>query len=310
MVKIFAGLLLAGLSTGAGLLAGPRLPAAHAAAAHRPPRGNFRIRRVDVGGYKLYLQCRGHGALTVLYEAGAGADSSAWGQVLPPPTLQPEESGPATVQYCAYDRAGEGQSDPSPHPRDAATIVRELHTLLTNARIAPPYILVGHSIGGVYITQYAFTYQREVAGLVFVDGNHWDGWAADQAVFGGDPSACTAKTTFCGEASAWRRDQVEGDAASRRLGAHPLGNRPVVVLVATQKEQPGLGLWLRWQGALAQLSTNSRLLRDPLSHHDIADDQPPFVIEAVQRVVAAVRRHSALPPVMAWRCGDGSGVCR
>jgi hypothetical protein len=85
---------------------------------------------------------------------------------------------------------------------------------------------------------------------------------------------------------------------------------PLVVLTATAKDAATLAVWLKLQKDLATLSTNSRQLFDPLSVHFIQTDQPDLVIEALQKVVAAVRHHSVLPPVQAWRCGNGSGVCR
>lgn len=69
-------------------------------------------------------------------------------------------------------------------------------------------------------------------------------------------------------------------------------------------------VWLRYQKALTALSINSRQLFDPLSQHVLPTDSPDFVTEAVEKVVAAVRRHSHLLPLKAWRCGDGSGICR
>jgi pimeloyl-ACP methyl ester carboxylesterase len=80
----------------------------------------------------------------------------------------------ATTRVCAYDRAGLGWSDPGPTPRDARQVVHELHTLLDRAAIAPPYVLVGHSIGGMYVRVYAAQYPNEVAGLVLVDSSHPD----------------------------------------------------------------------------------------------------------------------------------------
>jgi hypothetical protein len=84
---------------------------------------------------------------------------------------------------------------------------------------------------------------------------------------------------------------------------------PLVVLTATNKVA-GLAVWLKLQKDFTILSTNSRQLFDPLSVHFIQTDQPDFVSEALQKVVDAVRHHGVLPPVRAWRCGDGSGVCR
>ncbi len=125
-----------------------------------PPPGKM----VDVGGYKLHIQCEGQGSLTVVMEAGLGDSSTIWARVWP---------GVAkTTRVCLYDRAGLGWSETSPKSRTAKIIVEELHTLLTNANIPAPYILVGHSIGGVYMRFFAQTYPNEVAGMILVDSSH------------------------------------------------------------------------------------------------------------------------------------------
>lgn len=119
---------------------------------------------VDVGGYKMHINCTGHGSPTVILEAGRGGSSIDWALV------QPEVAGFARV--CSYDRAGYGWSEPSPHPRTAIAEVKELHTLLVNANIQGPYVLVGHSLGGMLVRVYAHNYPSEVVGMVLVDAVH------------------------------------------------------------------------------------------------------------------------------------------
>ncbi len=118
-------------------------------------------RLVDIGGRRLNIICTGTGSPTVILEAGLVADSTAWRLV------QPAIS--RTTRVCSYDRAGLGFSDPAPAPRDAAAIVRDLHALLRGAGIAPPYVLVGWSSGGLYTRLYQYRYPDEVVGLVEVD---------------------------------------------------------------------------------------------------------------------------------------------
>ena len=124
---------------------------------------------VDVGGYRLHLHCIGTanpGSPTVILEAGAGMASPSWAWV--------QSAVGGTTRVCAYDRAGYGWSDPSPMSREAQQVVHELHTLLDRAAITGPYVLVGHSIGGMYARVYAGQYPDEVAGLVLVDSSHPD----------------------------------------------------------------------------------------------------------------------------------------
>ena len=118
---------------------------------------------VDVGGYSLHLYCTGEGggAPTVVMDSGLG------GSVLDWQLVQPEVAGFARV--CTYDRGGAGWSEPGAQPRTSPQIVEELHTLLSNAGVQGPYVLVGHSFGGTNMQLHASQYPDEVAGMVLVD---------------------------------------------------------------------------------------------------------------------------------------------
>ena len=118
---------------------------------------------VDARGYNLHLNCTGEaeGAPTVVMDSGLG------GTVLDWQLVQPELA--KSTRVCTYDRAGMGWSDPGPQPRTSQQIVSELHTLLGNAGIEGPYVLVGHSFGGTNMQVYASQYPDEVAGMVLVD---------------------------------------------------------------------------------------------------------------------------------------------
>jgi pimeloyl-ACP methyl ester carboxylesterase len=125
-----------------------------------PPPGQM----VDVGGYQMHICCQGSGSPTVILDAGLGDFSLTWHLVQP-----------KVAQYtraCAYDRAGLGWSERGPKPRTMENIVEELHTLLTGDGIEGPYVLVGHSMGGVYVRAYAVQHPEEVVGMVLVDTAH------------------------------------------------------------------------------------------------------------------------------------------
>lgn len=123
---------------------------------------------VDVGGYRLHMLSMGTGGPTVILDAGLGNMGADWELV------QPEIA--KFTQVVSYDRAGNGWSEASPHPRTSQQIVKELHALLENGNVPKPYILVGHSFGGGNVQLYAATYPDEVAGIVLVDSCHEDQW--------------------------------------------------------------------------------------------------------------------------------------
>lgn len=139
-------------------LAGCSLPGKLAAAAADARPGQL-VALPD--GRRLNLVCTGRGSPTVILEAGFGATAGAWYKVKP--------ALARTTRVCAYDRAGAGFSDPGPLPRDGAAIVRDLDQALTAARIGGPYVVVGHSAGGLYARLFAARRQGQVAGLVLLD---------------------------------------------------------------------------------------------------------------------------------------------
>ncbi len=123
-----------------------------------PPPGQL----VDVGGYRMHIYCVGEGSPTVILDSANMGTVSNWTWV------QPEVANATRV--CAYDRADSGWSDLSPQPNDTRQNAEALHTLLNNAGESGPYILVGHSFGGLYVRMFAEMYPQDVAGMIFVEG--------------------------------------------------------------------------------------------------------------------------------------------
>ncbi|WP_456824611.1 alpha/beta fold hydrolase [Cellulomonas sp. P5_E12] len=115
----------------------------------------------DVGGHSLHLNCTGSGSPTVVLEPGAGMVSAQLGLITP--TVARE------TRVCVYDRAGRGWSEPAETRQDATQIATDLHTLLERAHVPGPYVLAGHSFGGLYVLTFAARYPDEVAGMVLVD---------------------------------------------------------------------------------------------------------------------------------------------
>jgi pimeloyl-ACP methyl ester carboxylesterase len=126
-------------------------------------------RRFDVGGHHLHLLCAGSGTPAVILDAALGASSLSWSRVLP---------GIARItRVCAYDRAGMGWSDAGPLPRTAARLAAELRELLRVGDVPPPFILVGHSFGGLVTRLFAARHSDETAGLVLLEPAHPEHWA-------------------------------------------------------------------------------------------------------------------------------------
>jgi pimeloyl-ACP methyl ester carboxylesterase len=160
---LLIGALLIVVLAGTGLLYQSIVSAQDASS--YPPLGKL----IDVGGYRLHLYCTGvsqPGSPTVILEEGIGSTSLDWSKV------QPDVA--SFTHVCSYDRAGNGWSDRGPLPRTDGRIVTELHTLLTRAGVLGPYVLVGHSSGGLIMRLYAYTYPQQVAGLMLVDSSHED----------------------------------------------------------------------------------------------------------------------------------------
>ncbi|MBP6869270.1 alpha/beta hydrolase [Candidatus Babeliales bacterium] len=127
-----------------------------------PPIG----RMIDVGGYKLHVIDKGQGGPTVVVDPGCGCNSLTWGLIYP-------EIAKLT-RVIVIDRAGYAWSDASPLARTSENVVQEMHTLLKNAGIPAPYILVGHSFGGGNVRLFASKYPDEVEGVILVDSVHED----------------------------------------------------------------------------------------------------------------------------------------
>jgi pimeloyl-ACP methyl ester carboxylesterase len=131
--------------------------------AHSPPG-----RLVEVNGYKMHLYCVGDGSPTVILESGLGDNWLSWYKVQP--------ALAKFTRVCSYDRAGVGWSDAQPEPPVSRNIAHHLHGLLNNAGVKPPYVLVGHSMGGIHLRVYQNVYPSDVVGMVLVDSSHPDQW--------------------------------------------------------------------------------------------------------------------------------------
>ena len=274
-----------------------------------PPPGQM----VDVGGYRLHINCTGEGSPTVLIESGWGDSSAAWGWV------QPEVA--KTTRVCTYDRAGMGWSEASPQPRTAREFAKELHTLLEKANEPGPYVLVGHSLGGYTVLVYAHDYPEDVAGLVLVDAqklpasdaasfnpapkpgvNLLPSWIAriglvrllsgplgsvkdlpeqDKQAYKAYSVAPRSAQTFIDEGMG----MSEGGAQAKAVTT--LGALPLIVLSAGLDETAD---HTASQAGFLLLSSNSQQLFAEESGHEIHIEQPEAAVAAIVKMVELVRQ--------------------
>ncbi|TKK82397.1 alpha/beta hydrolase [Kribbella jiaozuonensis] len=277
-----------------------------------PPPG----RLIDVGGHSLHLNCTGSGSPTVVLEAGGGEMSSNLGWITP------AVSG--TTRVCVYDRAGRGWSESSNSPQDGKQIATDLHTLLHRGNVPGPYVLAGHSFGGLYVRTFAASYPDEVAGMVLVDSTAAKssaGSPADPASYDpiGRVSALVSASARVGLVRLYNqvsfeslpprsRDEVRATGATasnlrstideyvqanssmeQAAAFKDFAGKPLVVLTAGSGNDAA---WQAKQKDLAGLSTNSsqRIVRGA-SHEALVGDEEyaAATTQAILDVVSAVR---------------------
>ena len=249
-------------------------------------------RLVDVGGHRLNHRCTGSGTPTVVLEPGLGESASAIAKWIAPEVAR-------TTRVCVYDRAGHGRSDIAPEA-DAA---RDLHVLLERAHVPGPYVLAGHSLGGMFVLSYARRYPSQVGGVVLLDSMHprqTHTAAGMGPVLDLVPMVARAGLARllvdpkdggpAAQARQFVRDveqmptQLDRAAELKTLGSRPLG----VVTAATGTE-PG---WTQHQNGLATLSTHTFHRTVAGSTHQSLIDDPKHAAassRAIHDVVLAVR---------------------
>lgn len=250
-----------------------------------------RAGRVDIGGRSLFLDSQGAGSPTIVLEAGFGNGVNAWDLVQP--------ALAQVTRVCSYDRAGIGRSDPPPHrPRAGVEIVDDLRALLKKADAPGPYVLVGHSLGGLYARLFAGLHPAEVAGLVLVDALPAEFFDHVQAIL---PPLLWLEVRGALAASPAEPNIDLIATSAETLAAPPPPPVPMIVLAdggpfpPASELPPGfpraqfVQLWHDEQRALTKLAPGARLVEVANSGHDIPHDQPGVVIKAVKEVLAAAR---------------------
>lgn len=274
----------------------------------------------DVDRYKMHINCTGEGSPTVILESGLGDTYASWRKV------QPEIA--KFTRVCSYDRAGIGYSDSSSQPRTSKVIAGELQALLHAASVAPPYVLVGHSMGGYNVRLYASLYRDEVAGMVLVDASHPDqenrfppelknmegSWRREAEFleytmpFGvprliglcdEEPVQRAAECNWHSSREVVAELKAFSESAAQTAATGSLGDLPLVVLshdpdkpsgdLPADLAKPTNEAWEKMQEELSQLSTRGTQVIAKSSSHYIQLDRPDVVIDAVHRMVEQAR---------------------
>jgi pimeloyl-ACP methyl ester carboxylesterase len=280
------------------------------------PAVAMRGQLVDVGPYRLHLECTGSRGPTVILEPGGGGSAASMGLIAP--------SVARDSRVCVYDRAGRGWSDPAASPPDGAQIATDLHRLLARAHVPGPYVLAGHSFGGLYVRTYAAKYPEEVAGLVLIDSTaakstpvspqkagsysilkHLSSLAATTSRLG--VGRFIADTDFSDLPPKYRDDARKTAVTGKEMGGfldefgvanrseaeagtlRSLDAKPLIVLTASRGNSKG---WMADQNETVTLSTNSlHRVVSGATHASFVDDpdHAAAVTRAIHDVVVSVR---------------------
>ncbi len=276
---------------------------------------------VNVNGRKMHIDCIGEGSPTVILDSGLGDAYVSWRKV------QPEIA--KFTRVCSYDRAGLGYSESSSGPRTSSAMAEELHSLLQTAGIAPPYVLVGHSMAGYDVRLYASLYRNEEAGMVLVDASHPDqenrfppelknmegSWLREAefleytmplgiprllGLCDEDPVQRAADCNWHSAREAVAELKAFPASAAQTAATGSLGDMPLAVL-SHDPDKPSTELppdlakptneaWQKMQEELAHLSSRGTQAVAKNSGHYIQADRPDMVVDAIRNVLNQARQ--------------------
>jgi pimeloyl-ACP methyl ester carboxylesterase len=239
-------------------------------------------------GRRLYLDCRGAGSPTVVFEAGMGSDARSWGAVFP--------AIAETTRTCVYSRANRWGSD-ARGTHTVAQAAADLRAALAAGGERAPFVLVGHSLGDVYVRVFAGLHPTEVAGLVLVDPFGPDRFRRLIALASPDLARAWQADLDGNVAAVEATEQLDWPASEEELRAAGLGDLPVEVVIVPQPfdvdpripDAERAGLAREWRDGIAAISGQVRLTLAPGSSHMVHLDRPELVIAAIGRIVESAR---------------------
>jgi pimeloyl-ACP methyl ester carboxylesterase len=263
---------------------GQALPLSFKRTGRTATKGLFSLQKIDAGGHTLNMLTGGEAASAVVFEAGFGAGLESWSTV--------QSTTAKFARTVSYDRAGIGQSEAGPKPRAAKQIAQELHLALQKAGILPPYVLVGHSFGGIYVRVFADMYPKEVAGMVLIDPSQeaFDDWAKTH-----QEAQRPARDEEIAKAPAGVRDEnaeLSVSYAQARAAKVPAGI-PVILLTAMKDDTMPATVRRVWsqmhEDWITKVPGGKHIVVEN-SGHFIQAEQPQVVIDAIREVVEQVRK--------------------
>jgi pimeloyl-ACP methyl ester carboxylesterase len=251
-------------------------------------------RLIDVGGHRLDITCIGSGSPTVVLEPGLGESATAMARWIAPAVAP-------TTRICAYDQAGHGRSDAAPEGQTDAA--RDLDVLMQRVGIPGPYVIAGHSMGGLFALDYVQRFPEEVAGVVLIDSMHprqTNAFAGTDRLTALVPTLARtglARLFFdekdgkpVAQARQLARDVADMPAVMNQAAQlKSLGDRPLAIVTAGGEYPAG---WLEQQGRLAALSSNTNHQIVAGSTHDsLTGDQIDAAksAQAIRTIVGEVR---------------------
>ncbi len=258
---------------------------------------------VSVGSHSLHIHCRGAGSPTVVIDTGFADSYTKWQFI--------QDQLSYETRVCAYERAGYGLSEPGPFPRSGQQIIDELEMLLENADIEPPYVLVGHSLGGLNMQLFASQHPDLVAGAIllapsplqFINGERFpelyqlaeqqtaELWKAAEASGQATDPEEEAKASYY-QTLASEHAMLFAESAAQIVAIQSFGDLPLIVL-ASGKPNPAFGdsaeafqkFWIEQSQTLAAKSTNGVCIVAEESGHYLHTDAPDLVLGAIRQVL-------------------------